>query len=211
MITMVPEDIEEYAVAHTTPLPDHMAEVMRDTYATQELAGMLSGPMEGMLLQFFVWATGARRILEVGTFTGFSAQMMAAALPADGELITCDLDPEMGKIAQRNFDNGPHASKIELRIGPGLETMKSLKPPFDLVFIDADKENYPNYYEEAMRLLSPKGIIAIDNVLWGGKVLDPKESSDKAIAALNERVKNDDRVVHVMVTVRDGIMLIRKK
>ncbi|MBM3944861.1 MAG: methyltransferase, partial [SAR202 cluster bacterium] len=124
MITFVPEEIEKYAVAHTTALPGHMAKVMEETYATQKDAGMLSGPMEGMLLQFLVWASGAKRILEVGTFTGFSAQMMAAALPPDGRLVTCELDPGTAKVAQANFDKGPHKGKIELRLGPALETIK---------------------------------------------------------------------------------------
>lgn len=211
MITLVPEAIEQYAVDHTTPLPEHLAEVVRSTYDTQKYPQMLSGPMAGMLLQFLVWAVGAKNVLEVGTFTGFSAQMMANALPEHGTVITCEVDPATARIAQTHFDNGPHRQKIVLRLGDALETMKSLDPAFDLVFIDADKENYIDYYEEAKRLLASEGIIVVDNVLWGGSVLDPQNSSDKAIVEFNKHVRNDPCVAHVMLTVRDGVMLVRKK
>ena len=211
MITLVPEPIEQYAVKHTTPLPDHLAEVVRSTYETQKSAPMLCGPMEGMLLQFLVWAVGATNVLEVGTFTGFSAQMMAKALPEHGTVITCEIDPVTAGIAQTNFDKGPDSQKIVLRLGPALETLRSLDSAFDLVFIDADKDTYIDYYEEAMRLLTPKGIIVVDNVLWGGSVLDPQKQSDKAIVRFNKHVQSDPRVVQVMLTVRDGVMLIRKK
>jgi caffeoyl-CoA O-methyltransferase len=211
MLTLVPEAIEKYAAEHTTPLPVHMRRVVADTYANMKDPEMLSGVMEGSLLQFLVWASGARRILEVGTFTGFSAQMMAAALPPGGEVITCELDPKTAEVARRNIAKGPHAAKIEVKVGPALETIATLKPPFDLVFIDADKEGYPSYYEAALRLLSPKGIIAVDNVLWSGTVLKPRDKNARAIAAFNERVRRDRRVVHVLLTVRDGVMLIRRR
>ena len=212
LLTLVPEPIERYAMAHTTPLPPLLEELIAVT--EEQLGGqarMLSGQMEGTLLQTLVAALGARRVLEIGTFTGFSAQMMAAALPADGALITCDVDPKAIAIARTFFERSPHGHKITLREGPALETMRSLEPGFDLVFIDADKENYINYYEEALRLLSPNGLIAVDNVLWSGRVLDPKEESDRAIVAFNEHVAADDRVSQVVLTVRDGLMLVRKR
>ena len=211
MLTLVPEAIEKYAAEHTTPLPAHLGRVVADTYANMKDPEMLSGVIEGSLLQFLVWASGARRILEIGTFTGFSAQMMAAALPPNGKLITCELNPNTAEVARKNFAKGPHAKKIEVKVGPALDTIAALKPPFDLVFIDADKEGYPDYYEVALRLLSPKGIIAVDNVLWSGTVLQPKDKTARAIASFNERVRRDTRVVHVMLTVRDGVMLIRRK
>ncbi len=210
MAFIVPEAIEKYAEAHSSPLPALMEELKAETYRTQSSAGMLSGQLEQNLLQFLLWLGGAKRVLELGTFTGFSAQMMAAMLPPDGEVVTCDINPETKGILEPFLKRNPHGSKVKLHIGPGLETIKTLKGPFDLVFIDADKENYSNYYEAVLPLLGPKGIIAVDNVLWSGRVLEPKESSDRAIDAFNKRVRNDRRVVCTMVTIRDGIMLIRR-
>ena len=185
-----------------------MEELATFTRQSRSDSAMLSGPIEGTLLQILALAVGARRILEVGTFTGFSAQMMAAALPEDGELVTCDTDEETGAVARDFIERGGLGDRITQRFGPALETMSALEGQFDLVFIDADKENYIEYYERAMELLSPTGIIAVDNVLWGGRVLEPKDSSDRAIAALNEHVKADPRVRHVLLPVRDGVMLI---
>ena len=199
-------------MAHTTPLPPLLEELVS---VTQERFGqearMLSGQLEGTLLQMLIASMRARRVLEIGTFTGFSAQMMAAALPDDGELITCDVDPQAIEVARSFFQRSPHGHKISLREGPALETMRSLDPSFDLIFIDADKESYIAYYEEALRPLAPTGVIAVDNVLWSGRVLDPKEERDRAIVAFNEHVSRDKRVVNVILTVRDGIMLIRKR
>jgi caffeoyl-CoA O-methyltransferase len=156
--------------------------------------------------------SSSRRVLEIGMFTGFSAQMMAAALPDDGHVVTCDIEPRHIEIARRFFARSPHGHKIDVREGPALETMRTLKPAsFDLIFIDADKRNYVNYYEASLPLLTDSGTIAVDNVLWSGTVLDPKEPDDHAIVAFNEHVRNDPRVTCVMLTVRDGVMLIRKR
>ena len=149
-------------------------------------------------------------MLEIGTFTGASALMMAAALPAEGALITCDVDPEAIALAKSFFARSPHGDKIEIREGPALETMQTLEGPFDLVFIDADKENYLAYYEAALLLLAPDGVIAVDNVLWSGRVLDPRAERDHAIVAFNDHVQRDPRVTNVILTVRDGLMLIRR-
>ena len=135
---------------------------------------------------------------------------MAEALPDDGKIITCEIDPDTAAIAQDHFDRGPNAHKIDLRIGPAIETLNSLEGPFDLVFIDADKEPYADYYERAMDLISDRGIIVVDNVLWGGSVADPQDKSAKTMAAFNAHVANDERVTQVMLTVRDGVLLIRK-
>jgi len=212
LLTLVPEEIERYAMAHTTPLPPLLEELVG---VTQERFGqrarMLSGQLEGTLLQMLIASMGARRVLEIGTFTGFAAQMMAAALPDGGELITCDIDPEAIEVARSFFERSPHGRKISLREGPALETMRSLEPGFDLVFIDADKENYIKYYEQTLPLLAPNGLIVVDNVLWSGRVLDPKDDSDRAIVAFNDHIARDERVTQVILTVRDGVMLIRKK
>lgn len=210
MAFIVPEPIEQYAEQHSAPLSPLLEELKRETYRTQPGAGMLSGQLEGNLLQFLLWLGNAKRVLELGTFTSFSAQMMAAALPADGEVITCDINPQAKAFAKPFLKRNPHGHKVTIKIGPALETIKSLKGPFDLVFIDADKENYTNYYEAVLPLLATKGIIAVDNVLWSGRVLDPKDESDKAIAAFNEHVCRDRRVSCTMLTIRDGLMLIRK-
>jgi caffeoyl-CoA O-methyltransferase len=170
---------------------------------------MLSGQLEGTLLQTLVAVTGARRILEIGMFTGFSAQMMAAALPDDGRIITCDVDRKAIAIARKYFARSPHGHKIELREGPALGTLATLQGPFDLIFIDADKSNYTNYYEAALPLLAPAGVIAVDNVLWSGRVLDPKQRDDAAIVAFNDHVHADERVVCAMLPIRDGLSLIR--
>jgi caffeoyl-CoA O-methyltransferase len=172
---------------------------------------MLSGRLEGTLLQMLAVSLGAQRILEIGTFTGFSALMMAAALPEDGKLITCEINPKAISIARSFFQRSPDGRKIELREGPALETLKTLAGPFDLVFIDADKETYTAYYEAALSLLAPNGLIAVDNVLWSGRVLNPEDDNSRAIAAFNEHVRQDQRVTQVILTVRDGLMLIRRR
>jgi len=211
LLTLVPEEIERYAMAHTKPLPPLLEELIT---VTQERFGrqarMLSGQLEATLLQMLIASMGARRVLEVGTFTGFAAQMMAAALPDDGELITCDVDAKAIEVAKTYFERSPHGRKISLREGPALETIRSLEPPFDLVFIDADKENYINYYEQTLPLLAPRGLIVVDNVLWSGRVLDPQDESDHAIVAFNDHVAGDARVTQVVLTIRDGVMLVRK-
>ena len=210
MLTLVPEEIEHYVAAHSAPLPPLLDELMSLTREKLgERSRMLSGQPEGLLLQTLAASMGARRVLEIGTFTGFSALMMAEALPEDGRLITCDLEPDAIAIAKSFFARSPHGRKIELREGPALETIATLDGPFDLVFIDADKTNYTNYYEATLPLLSPGGVIAVDNVLWSGRVLDPKGDDDKAIVAFNQHVAADERVSQVILTVRDGVMLIR--
>jgi caffeoyl-CoA O-methyltransferase len=214
MPNIVPEPIEHYCEAHTTPLRPLLQELIEETKKDMGArAGMLSGQLEGTLLQMLVGSLGAKRVLEIGMFTGFSAQMMAAALPDDGRLITCELNPKAIAFAKRYFDRRPHGHKIAVREGPALETLRTLQGPFDFIFIDADKPNYGNYYEASLPLLSPDGMIAIDNVLWSGAVLDPKADDEnaKAIVALNDRIARDNRVTNVMLTVRDGLTLVRKK
>jgi caffeoyl-CoA O-methyltransferase len=213
MLNIVPEPIEDYAAAHTTALPPLLEELIAETKREMgPLARMLSGQLEGTLLQMLVASLGAKRVLEIGMFTGFSALMMAAALPDDGQLITCDVNPKAIAFAKRYFARSPHGKKIEVREGPALDTLKTLRGPFEFVFIDADKTNYANYYEAALPLLAPNGVIAVDNVLWSGNVLDPRadDENGKAIVAFNRRVQEDARVTNVILTVRDGLTLIRK-
>ncbi len=212
MLTLVPEEIERYAMAHSTPLPALLEELIAETQREMgELARMLSGQLEGRLLQTLALALGAKRALEIGMFTGFSALMVAEALPPDGRIITCDINPQAIAIAKRYFARSPHGAKIEVREGPALETLRTFEGPFDLVFIDADKPNYIAYYEATLPLLASNGLIVADNVLWSGNVLDPQDENGKAIVAFNEHVQRDERVENVMLTVRDGVMLIRRR
>ena len=210
-LTLVPEKIEEYAADHTTKEEPLLSELAQETRSGMEWWVMQVGRIEGSFLKMLVQLTNAKRVVELGMFTGYSALMMAAGLPEDGKLITCDVDPKAEAMAKKYFAKSPHGKKIEVRMGPGLDTLKSLSGSIDMAFIDADKENYGNYYEELVRLLKPGGLIVADNTLWSGKVLEPKDASDKAICAFNDRVKADARVEHVLLTVRDGMMLVRKK
>jgi caffeoyl-CoA O-methyltransferase len=172
---------------------------------------MLTGTIEGRFLELLVHASGARRILEIGTFTGYSALSMAAALPDEGRIDTLDIEPRHAEVAQRYFDRSPHGSKITLHLGPAIETIGTLEGEFDLVFIDADKAGYDAYYEAVLPRLSARGLIAIDNTLWSGRVLDPEDEDTRRIAALNDKLAADERVVAVQLTVRDGVTLVRRR
>jgi caffeoyl-CoA O-methyltransferase len=155
----------------------------------------------------------ARRVLEIGMFTGYSALCFAEALPAGGRVVTCEIEDKPAALARKYFATSPHGGKIEVRMGPALETLRGLTGPFDLIFIDADKVNYVNYYRRALELVSPSGAILIDNVLWSGDVLKqpPPDRSTAAIQELNRVVSSDPRVDAVMVTVRDGVLVIKPK
>lgn len=212
MPEIITAEIENYAAAHTTPLPDLLEELVAETKVKfPDRAGMLSGQVEGQFLQMLVAVTRATRVLEVGTFTGFSALMMAAALPAGGELITLELSKEHADFARGYFARSPHGKKVVLIEGPALDSLRKLDGRFGLVFIDANKDGYGDYYEAALGLLEPGGLIVVDNVLWSGEVLHPQDDSGRAIVAFNERVAKDDRVVQVITTIRDGVMLIRRR
>lgn len=213
MTPIVPAPLEDYCAAHSTPAEPLLDELAAYTRAHCKHPQMLTGPVEGRLLRMLVQLTGARRVLEIGTYTGYSALSMAAGLPDDGELITCDVDPDTSAIAQSFFDRSPHGRKISLRRARALHTLKSLASDqiFDFVFLDADKENYVAYYEATLPHLRPGGLIAADNTLWSGRVLSPSEKSDHAIVAFNAHVAGDARVEQVLLSVRDGLMLIRRR
>jgi caffeoyl-CoA O-methyltransferase len=212
MIPIVPKPIEDYCLGHTSPTDPLLAELAAHTRAHCKLPQMLTGPVVGTFLRMLVLVSGARRVLEIGTFTGYSALNMAAGLPDGGELLTCDIDPDTSAIARAFWARSPHGGKITLRLGPALETLAALpaETVFDLAFIDADKENYLNYYEAVLPRLRAGGLIAADNTLWSGKVLDPKEPSDRAIVAFNAHVARDPRVEQVLLSIRDGMLLVRK-
>jgi caffeoyl-CoA O-methyltransferase len=156
---------------------------------------------------------GARRVLEIGTFTGYSALCLAESLPDDGQVVTCDIDPESTEMARRFWAQSPHGTKIDLRLAPALETLATLTGRFDLIFIDADKNNYVNYFRRALDLIADDGVILIDNVLWNGEVLKspPPDTNTAAIQELNRVVHAEPRVSAVLLTIRDGIFLIKPR
>jgi caffeoyl-CoA O-methyltransferase len=206
----IDEKIEEYAYQHTSEEGELLRRLEEETYEKLEIPHMTTGRVEATLLKLLARLVGARRILEIGTFGGYSALSMAEALPQEGALVTCEMDPVAIAFAQKYFSQSPHGKKITLLEGPALDSIKTLTGTFDMAFIDADKVNYCNYYEAILPLIRQGGLIAVDNVLWSGRVLDPKDESDKAIHQFNERVVQDNRVESVLLTVRDGLNCIVK-
>jgi predicted O-methyltransferase YrrM len=216
-------------ITMTDPLRDYMLSVslrepavladLRDETQQLEASGMQLSPEQGQLMALLVQAIGAKRCLEVGTFTGYSSLVVALALPEDGRLIACDVSEEWTGIARRYWEKAGVAHKIDLRIGPATETLAQLVADpanlesFDFAFIDADKENYAAYFEHVLQLLRPGGLIAIDNVLWGGRLLDPsaQDSSTEAIRKLNKQIHRDERVDLSLVPIGDGVTLARKR
>lgn len=212
MDPLVRPDIEEFARASTTPEPRLLRAIAEETQQLGARAGMLTGRLEGRLLKLLVAILRPRRVLEIGCFTGYSALSMAEALPPGGRLVTCEISEEHAAIAQRNFDRSPIGDRIELRRGPALDTIAALDGPFGFVFVDADKAAYPAYYDAVLPKLAEDGVIAFDNMLWGGRVLDADDDTDDtaAIRALNARLAADARVECVLLTVRDGLTLVRR-
>jgi caffeoyl-CoA O-methyltransferase len=198
--------IEAYAERVTSPHDALLAELSAETATALGHTAMLTGPVAGRFLELLVWFGRPQRILEIGTFSGHSALAMAAGLPEGGRLDACELSPERAAFAQRWFDRSPHGSKITLHVGPAIETIGRLEGDFDLVFIDADKEGYVDYYEAVLPRLSERGLIVADNTLAGGEVVD----GNPAVARFNEHVAADPRSVQTLLTVRDGMTLIRR-
>jgi caffeoyl-CoA O-methyltransferase len=211
MESFIDEAVERFAHDHTKPESELYVRLREETYRDMTCPQMQVGRIEGRFLKMLVRLTGARRILEIGMFTGYSALMMAEGLPDDGRIITCDIDPKAEAIARRYFNESPDGHKIEVRIGPALDTIKTLSGPIDMVFIDADKGNYSNYYQACFPLVRPGGLIVADNVLWSGRVLHPESPDDHAIVAFDKLVQSDSRVENVCLTVRDGMMLAWKR
>jgi caffeoyl-CoA O-methyltransferase len=210
MIELRPLGIEEYAERHSKPLSAIYEKLWLETYSKTRGAKRMVGALEGAFLKMLVLLTGARRILEIGTFTGYSALLWAETLPRDGRVITCDINRETTEIAKRYFAESPHGHKIEIKLGPALESLKFISGPFDLCFVDADKESYPEYYEACVERARPRGLIVLDNMLRNGQVLEPNDPESVAIDGLNKRIRKDPRVENVLLPVRDGIMLVLK-
>lgn len=212
-MTLLSDALTAYIHEHTTPEPDVFAQLREQTYATLASPQMQVGRVEGRFLEMMVKVSGARRVLEIGTFSGYSAMAMAAGLPEHGSLITCDVDPVATAIARRFWDASPWGHKIELRLGDAADTLAQLVAAgerFDLVFIDADKPGYIRYFDLALELLPVGGVILADNTLWSGRVLDPQTDNDRAIVRFNDHVRACPRVEQVLLSIRDGIMFCRK-
>jgi caffeoyl-CoA O-methyltransferase len=208
---ILPDDIEDYALRHTRVESDLLAELAARTRREMELARMLTGRLEGRLLKLLVQLAGPQLAIEVGTFTGYGALSIAEGLDGDGRLITCEVDPAAAAIAREAFAASPVGARIELRMGPAIDTIHSLDEPVGFSFIDADKAGYPDYYEALLDLTVPGGLLVLDNMLWSGRVLDPPDDETRVLAALNTRIAADDRVENVLLTVRDGIQVVRKR
>lgn len=208
---MVAMDAEKYCANHTTSMSSLLEEIADYSLNNTPYPSMLTGRVEGRFLQLITQLSGARRVVDIGTFTGYSALAMAEVLPPEGEVITIEHNPEHAEIAQGFFSRSSSAEKIQLWQGEALEFLKTLPDgSIDMVFIDADKTDYSAYYHEAMRIVADGGFILADNALWYGRVLDPQDEDDRAIAAFNEEVNADSRAEKLLLPIRDGIYLIRK-
>jgi predicted O-methyltransferase YrrM len=211
-MNFLPEEIERYAEDHTRQEPELLAQLTRETWQKVINPRMLSGHLQGRVLKMIVQLMRARTILEIGTYTGYSALCMAEGLPDDGRLITIDVNDELQWIQDKYFSLSPHGHKIERHFGDASEVIPTLPLDYDLVFMDADKENYLSYYEMLLQRLRPGAVILIDNVLWSGKVLHephPNDRETRVMKELNKRVTSDSRVENVLLPIRDGLMAVR--
>jgi caffeoyl-CoA O-methyltransferase len=203
---IVDPKVEAYLERLTSPHEPLLAELSVETARAVGAEEMLTGPVAGRFLELLVWFGRPQRVLEIGTFTGHSALAMAAALPEGGRIDTCELDPERAAFAQSYFDRSPYGSQITLHVGPALESVAKLEGSFDFVFIDADKEGYVDYYEAVLPRLSERGLIVADNTLWSGEVVD----REVPVTRFNEHVAADPRTVQAILSLRDGMTLIRR-
>lgn len=208
---LVHPGIQKYVEQCTSEESELVGELVEASEQNLEHTDMISGRVVGRFLAMMVRISGAKRVLEIGTFSGYSALSMAEALPEDGELITCEYNERYEELARSFFEKSEERHKITLKMSPALQTLKELKGSFDLVFLDADKVNYPDYYTEILPMLKSGGLMIIDNVLWSGAVLEPDDEKSEAIDRLNKMIKEDDTVEQVMLTVRDGLSLVRKR
>lgn len=211
MELLVDERIDTYAFEHTTPEPELLQSLAERTRREMKDPQMLTGRVEGRLLKLLVQLCRPKRVFEVGTFTGYSALSMAEGLEEGAKIITCEIDAAAEKVAREAFDASPFGHRIEIRMGPALDTIRALSEPVDLSFIDADKERYPEYYEEILERTRPGGLLVLDNMLWSGRVVEPADEIARTLAALNGKIAGDDRVENVLLTVRDGVQVVRKR
>jgi caffeoyl-CoA O-methyltransferase len=213
--TALTGELYDYMRAHGHNRDPLLEELAEETSKLGRVSQMQISAEEGTFMGILVRAIGVRSAVEVGTFTGYSSMCVARALPPEGRLLCCDVNAEWTAIARRYWERAGVADKITLKLGPGLDTLRSLPATtrFDFAFIDADKPNYRNYYEECLKRMRPDGLILIDNVLWSGRVIEPSDSSDdtRAIREFNDFIAGDERVEAVMVPVADGLTIARKK
>jgi caffeoyl-CoA O-methyltransferase len=211
MVFIASDEIERYAEAHTTPPTELLVRLAEETRAEFRSPTMMSGPVAGRLLELLVFAAQPRRVLELGTYSGYSSVSMAAVLPPGGHIDTCELDEAHAAVARRYLDEAGLGDRVTIHLGPALETIERLEGDFDLVFVDADKRGYPAYYEALVPRLSERGIMVLDNTLWSGRVAEPDDSEEtRMFVELNDRIASDPRVVAVVLTVRDGITVLRR-
>jgi len=203
--------LEHYAHKHTQPEPKFMKNLVHESKVCTTGGSMLTGRIEGRLLKLLITLCRAKHVLEVGTFTGYSALSMAEALPNNGTILTCEVNPDAARIALKYFRQSPHGHKITIANGIALNTIQTTNVIWDFAFVDADKQNYDNYYEAILPKIRSGGLIVIDNALWGGEVLAPVSVQAKVIAGLNHKIRFDSRVENVLLPVRDGINIVRKK
>jgi len=209
---IVNEDVERYALEHSTADPELFRRLEEETRATTTAPQMMVGPLEGQFLGWLVRLSRAKRVLEIGTFTGYSSISMALALGDAGRITSLDVSEETTAVARRYAEEAGVADRIDYRVGDALAELERLEGPFDLVFIDADKPNYVNYYEAVLPKLADDGFIVADNVLWSARVIEEDgDESTKAIKAFNDHVASDDRVECLVLSVRDGMTLIRRR
>jgi caffeoyl-CoA O-methyltransferase len=213
--TALTPELYRYLAAHGARQDDLLRELAAETAELGGISVMQIATEQGAFMSVIVRAIGARRALELGTFTGYSAICIARALPDDGELVTCDVSDEWTGIARRYFERAGLAERIDLRLGPAIETLRAMPAdePFDFAFIDADKAGYPDYYEEVLRLLRPGGLAMLDNMLRGGRVIDDEvtDEGDLAVIGLNEKILGDGRVEMAMLGISDGVTLVLKR
>jgi caffeoyl-CoA O-methyltransferase len=210
MVFIASEEIERYAEGHTTPPSELLRRLEEETRETLSSPQMLTGAVAGRLLEFLVFALRPQRVLELGTYSGYATLAMASVLPPGGHIDTCELEEAHAAVARRYLDEAGVSNRVTIHLGPALETIENLEGEFDLVFIDADKANYPAYYEALVPRLAPHGLMALDNTLWSGAVAEPDDSPQaQMFVELNARIASDPRVVVVVLTVRDGVTLVR--
>lgn len=210
-MSFVPKEIETYCQKHSHTPSEYCEEITKYTLANVPMSVMLCGPVVASFLQTMMTSVKAKRVLEVGTYTGYSALAMAEVLPADGEVITLDINPETGAIAQGFWNKSPHGKKITQKIAPAMDSLNQLTGKFDFVFIDADKPGYQSYLNKILPMLNTHGMIVCDNCLYGGEVLDPKEKSPIALNELNKWISKQTNLHASLLPIRDGLMVISIK
>ena len=212
MIDLLTENIHKYCKEHTVSDNRLLSELEKYTWDNEDVPQMISGQMVGKFLQSIIRMIAAQKIVEVGTFTGYSALQMAEAIPLHGEIHTCELMKKHVETAQSFFDKSDYGKKIIIHQGPALESLETLKVGnFDMAFIDADKSNYLEYYKRCLVLIRAGGVIILDNMLWSGTVIDPKDDDSKALRKTGDYIQEDTRVFNMLLPIRDGLMLCIKK